>query len=98
MEIIRACLNDLKEMETFQADTGDEGKILQEDLKEFFINGKGDRQDLIFRLELYLYAFKLFFGRGSFGKYACLGYAFFHERGRRNKFNAVFFKFVYGRA
>ena len=53
-------MNDLKEMETFQADTGDEGKILQEDLKEFFINGKGDRQDLIFRLELYLYAFKLF--------------------------------------
>lgn len=53
-------MNDLKEMETFQADTGDEGKILQEDLKEFFINGNGDKEDLIFRLELYFYAFKLF--------------------------------------
>lgn len=53
-------MDDLVEMETFKADTGDEGKILQEDLKEFFINGKGDKQDLIFRLELYFYAFKLF--------------------------------------
>ena len=53
-------MDDLVEMETFRADTGDEGKILQEDLKEFFINGKGDKQDLIFRLELYFYAFKLF--------------------------------------
>lgn len=26
-------MDDLKEMETFKADTGDEGKILQEDLK-----------------------------------------------------------------
>lgn len=53
-------MDDLVEMETFRADTGDEGKILQEDLKEFFINGEGDKQDLIFRLELYFYAFKLF--------------------------------------
>ena len=53
-------MEDLKEMETFKADTGDEGKILQEDLKEFFINGNGDRADLIFRIELYFYAFKLF--------------------------------------
>ncbi len=53
-------MNDLKEMETFQADTGDEGKILQEDLKDFFINGNGDREDLILRLEMYFYAFKLF--------------------------------------
>ncbi|WP_296789675.1 hypothetical protein [uncultured Methanobrevibacter sp.] len=53
-------MNDLKEMETFRADTGDEGKILQEDLKDFFINGKGDKEDLIFRIELYFYAFKLF--------------------------------------
>lgn len=53
-------MGDLVEMETFQADTGDEGKILQDDLKEFFIHGNGDRQDLIFRLELYFYAFKLF--------------------------------------
>ena len=50
----------LAEMETFRADTGDEGKILQEDLKDYFINGNGDKQDLIFRLELYFYAFKLF--------------------------------------
>ena len=53
-------MNDLKEMETFKADTGDEGKILQEDLKKYFINGEGDEEDLIFRIELYFYAFKLF--------------------------------------
>ena len=53
-------MNDLVEMETFRADTGDEGKILQEDLKKYFINGEGDKQDLIFRIELYFYAFKLF--------------------------------------
>lgn len=53
-------MEDLIEMETFKADTGDEGKILQDDLKEYFINGVGDKEDLIFRLEYYLYAFKLF--------------------------------------
>ena len=53
-------MDDLAEMETFKADVGDEGKILQEDLKEYFINGVGDKEDLIFRLEYYLYAFKLF--------------------------------------
>lgn len=53
-------MNDLVEMETFQADTGDEGRILQEDLKKYFISGEGDKQDLIFRIELYFYAFKLF--------------------------------------
>ena len=53
-------MDDLAEMETFKADVGDEGKILQEDLKKFFIEGEGDREDLIFRLELYFYAFKLF--------------------------------------
>jgi hypothetical protein len=53
-------MDDLAEMETFRADVGDEGKILQDDLKDFFINGNGDKEDLIFRLEMYLYAFKLF--------------------------------------
>ncbi|WP_407392850.1 hypothetical protein [Methanobrevibacter sp.] len=53
-------MDDLAEMETFKADVGDEGKILQEDLKEFFINGNGDKEDLVFRLEMYFYAFKLF--------------------------------------
>lgn len=53
-------MNDLIEMETFKVDVGDEGKILQKDLKEYFINGNGDKEDLIFRLEYYLYAFKLF--------------------------------------
>ena len=28
--------------------------------RDYFINGNGDKQDLIFRLELYFYAFKLF--------------------------------------
>ncbi len=53
-------MDDLVEMETFRVDTGDEGKILQEDLKKYFINGEGDVEDLIFRIELYFYAFKLF--------------------------------------
>ena len=53
-------MDDLKEMETFKADVGDEGKILQDDLKDYFINGNGDKQDLIFRIELYFSAFKLF--------------------------------------
>ena len=53
-------MDDLKEMETFKADVGDEGKVLQEDLKEYFINGNGDKEDLMFRIELYFYAFKLF--------------------------------------
>ena len=53
-------MDDLVEMETFQADVGDEGIILQKDLKEYFINGNGDKEDLIFRLELYFYALKLF--------------------------------------
>jgi len=53
-------MDDLVEMETFKADTGDEGIILQEDLKKYFINGEGDKEDLIFRIELYFYAFKLF--------------------------------------
>ena len=53
-------MDDLKEMETFKADVGDEGKILQDDLKDYFINGNGDKQDLIFRIELYFCAFKLF--------------------------------------
>ena len=52
-------MDDLVEMETFKADVGDEGKILQEDLKKFFSEGIGDKEDLIFRLELYFYAFKL---------------------------------------
>ena len=56
----RQLMDDLVEMETFRADVGDEGKILQEDLKEYFINGNGDKDDLAFRLELYFYAFKLF--------------------------------------
>ena len=56
----RQLMDDLVEMETFKADVGDEGKILQEDLKDYFINGNGDKQDLISRIELYFYAFKLF--------------------------------------
>lgn len=56
----RQLMDDLVEMETFKADVGDEGKVLQEDLKEFFSNGVGDSEDLILRLELYFYAFKLF--------------------------------------
>lgn len=53
-------MDDLVEMETFKADVGDEGKILQEDLKDYFINDNGDKQDLKMRIEMYFYAFKLF--------------------------------------
>ena len=53
-------MDDLVEMETFKSDVGDEGIILQKDLKDFFINANGNSEDLIFRLELYFYAFKLF--------------------------------------
>ncbi|MBE6500187.1 MAG: hypothetical protein E7Z80_06565 [Methanobrevibacter thaueri] len=53
-------MNDLIEMETFKADVGDEGIILQKDLKNYFIKNEGDKKELIMRLELYFYAFKLF--------------------------------------
>lgn len=53
-------MDDLVEMETFKVDIGDEGKELQADLKEYFVKGNGDKEDLAFRLELYFYAFKLF--------------------------------------
>ncbi len=56
----RQLMDDLVEMETFKVDVGDEGKVLQEDLKDYFINGNGDKEDLTFRLEMYFYAFKLF--------------------------------------
>ena len=53
-------MEDLKEMEALKVDTGDEGEILQKDLIEFIVDGNGDRDDLIFRIELFTYAFKLF--------------------------------------
>ncbi len=53
-------MEELKEMEVLKVDTGDEGEILQRDLIDFIVNGKGDRDDLIFRIELFTYAFKLF--------------------------------------
>ena len=68
-------LNELKEMESFQIDLGDEGKILQEDIIEFLLNGNGDVKDLGDKIELYLYEFKLFcrkpvrFGKKEFDVY-----------------------------
>ena len=53
-------MEELKEMESLKVDTGDEGKILQNDLIDFIVNGNGDKEDLIFRIELFTYAFKLF--------------------------------------
>ena len=53
-------LDDLKEMESFQIDLDDEGKILQEDIIEFLLTGNGDFKDLDDRIGLYLYEFKLF--------------------------------------
>lgn len=53
-------MEELKEMESLKVDTGSEGEILQNDLIDYIVNGNGDRQDLIFRIELFTYAFKLF--------------------------------------
>ena len=52
-------MDDLLEMEKFKPDTGDEGKILQDDLEKYFTTGNGDKEDLISRIELYLYEFRL---------------------------------------
>ena len=52
-------MDDLREMETFKPDTGDEGKILQDDFEKFFTAGVGNKEDLISRVELYLYEFRL---------------------------------------
>lgn len=46
-------MEELKEMESLKVDTGDEGKILQNDLIDFITNGNGDKEDLIFRIELF---------------------------------------------
>lgn len=53
-------MEELKEMESLKVDTGNEGQILQNDLIDYIENGNGDKQDLIFRIELFTYAFKLF--------------------------------------
>ena len=68
-------LDDLKEMESFQIDLDDEGKILQEDIIDFLLTGNGDFKDLDDRMGLYLYEFKLFcrkpvrFGKKGFNVY-----------------------------
>lgn len=53
-------MKELKEMESLKVDTGSEGEILQRDLIDYIENGNGDKNDLIFRIELFTYAFKLF--------------------------------------
>lgn len=53
-------MKELKEMESLKVDTGNEGEILQRDLIDYIENGNGDKNDLIFRIELFTYAFKLF--------------------------------------
>ena len=53
-------MKELKEMESLKVDTGSEGKVLQKDLIDYMVNGNGDKEDLIFRIELFTYAFKLF--------------------------------------
>lgn len=53
-------MEELKEMESLKVDTGNEGEILQNDLIDYIENGNGDKQDLIFRIDLFTYAFKLF--------------------------------------
>ena len=53
-------MRELKEMESLKVDTGDERKILQEDLIDYMENSVGDEYDLTSRIEMYTYAFKLF--------------------------------------
>ena len=53
-------MKELKEMESLKVDTGSERKVLQKDLIDYMVNGNGDKEDLIFRIELFTYAFKLF--------------------------------------
>ena len=53
-------MKELKEMESLKVDTGSEGKVVQKDLIDYMVNGNGDKEDLIFRIELFTYAFKLF--------------------------------------
>ena len=53
-------MKELKEMESLKVDTGNEGEILQNDLIDYIETGNGDKNDLIFRIELFTYAFKLF--------------------------------------
>ncbi|WP_299523415.1 hypothetical protein [uncultured Methanobrevibacter sp.] len=68
-------LNQLKEMESFQVDMDDEGKILQKDIIDFLVSRKGNAEELGDRIELYLYEFKLFcrkpvrFGQKEFDVY-----------------------------
>lgn len=52
--------NELKEMESLKVDIGNEGSILQNDLIDYIVNSKGNKEDLISRIELYFYAFNLF--------------------------------------
>ena len=44
-------LNELKEMESLQIDMDNEGKILQEDIIDFLLNGNGNPEDLGDRIE-----------------------------------------------
>lgn len=53
-------MEELKEMESLKVDVGDEGIILQNDLVEFIVNGVGDKEDLISRIEMFFYGFKIF--------------------------------------
>lgn len=53
-------MEELREMEALKVDIGDEGVMLQKDLVEFITNGIGDRQDLVSRIEMFFYGFKIF--------------------------------------
>lgn len=53
-------MEELREMEALKVDIGDEGVILQKDLVEFITDGIGDRQDLVSRIEMFFYGFKIF--------------------------------------
>ena len=53
-------MKELKEMESLKVDTGDEGKILQKDIICYFTGNEGNEDELSSRIELYVYAFKVF--------------------------------------
>ena len=47
-------LNELKEMESLQIDMDNEGKILQNDIIDFLLNGNGNLEDLGDIIQFYL--------------------------------------------
>lgn len=57
--------NEIKELTSISEDTTQEAKDLQNDLIEYLENNNGDKEDLIYKIDLYLYGQKLFVRKGT---------------------------------